>query len=123
MGVFIAIVRSFLIRIRLLRGLGVISSGVWLVGVGSSEASALASAAWLIAQSPAAEKQPSVNQGSPGSGPAQQKTRVMVLPGKLLPYEDGLYVVDGHRISRVEHLKVDKSLCSGRPVKERAAAP
>jgi hypothetical protein len=125
MGVFIATVRVLAVPIRLLNGLGVIVSGIWLVVLGSSEASAEVSTTWLIAQSPASDKPPSVNQGSRGPGRAQQKTRVMVLPGLLLPEEDGLYIVDrdSHRISRVEHLKVDKSLCSDQPVKKRAAAP
>jgi hypothetical protein len=125
MGGFIAIVRVFAVPIRLLNGLGVIISGIWFVVLGSSDASASVGTTWLIAQSPAPDKQPGLNQRSPGSGRAQQKTRVMVLPGLLLPEEDGLYIVDRdrHRISRVEHLKVDKSMCSGRPVKERAAAP
>src|SRR5437667_12323914 len=105
MGVFIAIVRVFAVTIRLSNGLGVIISGIWLVVLGSAEASASVSTTWLIAQSPVPDKQPSVNQSSPGSRPAQQKTRVKVLPGILLPDEDGLYIVDGHRISRVEHLK------------------
>src|SRR5262249_15868158 len=120
MGVFIPIVRVFAGSSCRLSGLGVILSGIWLVVLGSS---ASASTTWLIAQSHVPDKQPNVNQGRPRWVPAQEAIRVKVFPGIFLPDEHGLYVVHGHRISRIEHIKGDEPLCSGRPVKQRAAAP